>query len=330
MGCGAVVREYHIPALLGLPGVQIVALCDREADNAVAVQAEFNLTARISPTVEHLQGIADVALVATPPRSHEALTRALLAMGMDVLCEKPLATTAAEGEAMVEAAVRGQRLLGVGLITRYHESNAVLRGILEDGLLGEIQEVVAESGGTLDWTMTTAAYYSRETTAGGVFFDAGVHLVDRVLWLFGRLEGVAYEDDSFGGVESNARLTGTLAIQGRSVACRMGFSWTHDLANAIVVVGRSGTATLELADSDSVVVRRSIGGEPMDMRISRRASRREETGVFTRQWEDFLEAVETRRPPVIAAGSTLPALRLIEQAYAVRRAMPQPWVTTPS
>ena len=79
-----------------------------------------------------------------------------------------------------------------------------------------------------------------------------------------------------------------------------------------------------------MVVRRSIGGEPMDMRISRDASHRDETGVFTRQWEDFLEAVETRRPPVIAARSTLPALRLIEQAYAVRRAMPQPWVTTPA
>jgi predicted dehydrogenase len=325
-----VTREYHIPALLGLPGVDIVGLCDRDADTAVDVQSEFNLTAKVSRTVAELQGTADVALVATPPRSHESLTRELLAMGMDVLCEKPLATSSAEGEAMVDAAVRAERLLGVGLITRYHENNGVLKRILEDGLLGEIQEVVAESGGALDWTMTTGAYYSQETTVGGVFFDAGVHLVDRVLWLFGRLEGVTYEDDSFGGVESNARLTGTLLIQGRSVPCRMGFSWTHDLANAIVVVGRTGTATLKLTDSEPVVVRRLIGGEPMDMRISSRAFHGEETGVFTRQWEDFLEAVETRRPPVIDARSALPALRLIEQAYAVRRAMPQPWVTTPS
>ena len=46
----------------------------------------------------------------------------------------------------------------------------------------------------------------------GVLFDTGVHLLDRTLWLFGDLNGIAYEDDSLGGFESNARLTGTLHI----------------------------------------------------------------------------------------------------------------------
>jgi predicted dehydrogenase len=330
VGCGAVTREYHLPTLLSLPRVEITGLCDNAVDNALLARSECNLDARVTHAPAELEGIADAALVATPPRSHGALTRQLLAMGMDVLCEKPLAPTSAEGEAMVEAAARAERLLGVGLITRYHANNLVLRKILEDGLLGQIQEIVAESGAPLDWVMTTASYYSRESTAGGVFFDAGVHLVDRILWLFGMLQGISYEDDSFGGMESNARLSGTLLVQGRSVPCRMGFSWTHELANAIEVVGSTGTATLGLSDGDAVVVRRQIAGEPMDLRISRPASRGPETSVFTRQWEDFLDAIETRRPPLMSAESALPALRLIERAYAGRRTMPQPWVTTPA
>ena len=51
-----------------------------------------------------------------------------------------------------------------------------------------------------------------------------MHLIDRVVDLFGDLDDIAYEDDSYGGVECNANLTGRLTIAGRKVPCRMSFS----------------------------------------------------------------------------------------------------------
>ena len=174
-----------------------------------------------------------------------------------------------------------------------------------------------EFGAALDWTMTSDAYYNRKMTAGGVFFDMGAHMVDRVMWLFGEVADISFEDDSYGGMESNSILRGTLTINSRPVPCRMQFSWTHALDNVLRVVGSEATAELPISKPNVLVFKRA------GMKF---VSTTDAADPFRLQLEDFLAAVRTRRQPFVDALSTVAGLALIEKAYAVRTRMAQPWV----
>src|SRR5262245_58479512 len=102
VGCGAVTRTCHLPFMRRVPNLEVPILCDTLERNAVLTQKQFGLNARITTRVEDLKGQVDAVLVAVPPRFHAALTIQLLEMGMDVLCEKPLAATSADAQHMVD------------------------------------------------------------------------------------------------------------------------------------------------------------------------------------------------------------------------------------
>ena len=115
---------------------------------------------------------------------------------------------------VAEAARQAGRVLAVALMMRFFPHNTWLKELVEDGEIGEVQELSVEDGAPLDWPMASNSYFDRNETGGGVLFDSGVHFVDRVVWLFGDLAQIEYEDDAFGGFESNARLRGVLQIAG--------------------------------------------------------------------------------------------------------------------
>ncbi|MBI3877332.1 MAG: Gfo/Idh/MocA family oxidoreductase [Verrucomicrobia bacterium] len=325
VGCGAVTRECHIPALQLLPGVEIAWLCDRNEAFAIGAKNEFGLKASLTTKPEEMAGKIDAAIVAVPPRFHAPVTIQLLQMGVDVFCEKPLAVTAGEAQTMVDAAAKADRFLSVGLVTRFDANNTLLRKILHDPLVGEIREIVAETGSQLGWAMLTGAYYDRKQTGGGVFFDTGVHLIDRVLWLFGDMTDLEYEDDSYGGVESNAVLRGKLHLAGRDVLCRLGFSWTHGLSNTIRVVGSEGTLEARIREPDVLVLERRVSGEVMHFLAQPKTK---SANSYHAQMADWVESCRARRIPFVTGASAVKALRLIEQAYAIRKPMKQPWVET--
>jgi len=324
VGCGAVTREMHLPAFIQSPNVEVTYLCDRITKNTQLAKQEYGLPdARVTAEVKDFAGHVDAALVAVPPKFHAPVTCELLAMGIDVLCEKPIALSTAEARQMSDAAKKHGRILSVGFVTRFNRNAEVFRRIVADPLIGEIQEVIAEAGSVMGWIMTSDAYFNKKLTLGGAFFDSGVHLIDRVVDLFGDLSDIAYEDDSFGGVECNANLTGKLTIAGRAVPCRMSFSWTHGLLNGVKVIGTNGTAEVKYLDTDALVVTRTVGGEPMELAVRYQGAA---PNPYLLQIEDFARAVRTRGTPRVTAESATMSLAIIERAYAARTPMEQPWV----
>jgi len=328
VGCGAVVRQYHMPALSGVENVTVSALCDLNRQNAERLRKQFRLTAEVTDNLDSLAGRVDAALVAVNPHHHASVSIRLLEMGIDVCCEKPLASSSAEAERMIEAAAKNQRRLAVAQWCRFLPNLPLLRTLVLDGFVGDVQEITAEFGGPLDWPMESPAYFSRQHTAGGVFFDTGIHMVDAVVWLFGDLSDIEYADDSYGGVESNAELRGTVVVNGRKVTVRLSFSWTDPKKNGIRVRGRTGSAFASTAATEAVIVRQMLAGEPLEMHVYREGWNpgRTVSDTFRDQLKDFVAAVAERREPFVTATSAIRALRVIEQAYAVRRQLPQPWV----
>lgn len=325
VGCGAIVRAAHLPALMGNPDVEVAVLCDRQAENARLTALEYDLKCPVVTSHTELIGKVDAAIIAVPPRWHAPVAIDLLSGGVDVLCEKPLAITVADGARMADCARRHDRVLAVALMMRFFPHNHVLRSLVLDGELGDIREVIAEDGAPLDWAMATNSYFDRDNTGGGVLFDSGVHTLDRVLWMFGGLGGIAYEDDMLGGFESNARLTGQMQIAGRAVPALLEFSWSHRLPRSIKVVGSTATAEAFIADPRTLTLTRSTARGPLRM-VVQCADRWAPTGHYQAQLADFVEAVRTRRAPFVTADSALLSLEVIEAAYRVRAPIAQPWL----
>lgn len=329
VGCGAVVRHYHMPALIGIDNVAVSVLCDLNRGNAERLRRHFRLTVPIADDLASLDGRVDAALVAVTPRHHASVSVQLLEMGIDVCCEKPLASSVADAQKMIAAATAHHRRLAVAHWCRFLPNLPLLRALALDGFVGEVEEIVAEFGGALDWPMDSPAYFSRQHTGGGVFFDTGIHMVDAVVWLFGDLSDIQYEDDSYGGVEANAALRATVAMNGRKVPVRFSFSWTDLKRNGLRIRGKDGVAIASTAAVDVVTVRKLAAGQPVVMNIHRDgwAPGRPVTNPFRDQLVDFVAAVAERREPFVTARSAIRSLRVIERAYSVRRQLPQPWLT---
>jgi predicted dehydrogenase len=110
--------RFHAEKYAALDGVRLVAVVDRDPARARAVADALGVPA--FPDHRALAGVADCASVAVPTADHAAVGLDLLAAGIDVLIEKPLASTVAEGEALVRAAVAGGRILQVGHLERFN------------------------------------------------------------------------------------------------------------------------------------------------------------------------------------------------------------------
>ena len=162
-----------------------------------------------------------------------------------------------------------------------------------------------------------------------MLFDC--HLVDRLTWLFGPPRVDVCEDDSYGGVEANSRMVGTITIRREEVPCRIEVSWTHGLENSIKVIGSEAVAVIDLGSSDAVTIHRPIDGRKFALRVEEDEDRGSDPGqpdYFQVQIEDFVHAVKSRGTPLVDAESALRSLEVIESAYARRRRMAQPWVET--
>jgi predicted dehydrogenase len=130
-----------------------------------------------------LEADLDGVAIATPSALHAKQAIAALDRGVAVFCQKPLARTAAETRAVVEAARRNDLLLGVDLSYRHLRATAMAREAIARGGLGQVYsaDLVFHNayGPDKPWFTT------RRLSGGGCLIDLGTHLVDLALWLIG-------------------------------------------------------------------------------------------------------------------------------------------------
>jgi predicted dehydrogenase len=145
----------------------------------------------------------DLVDICTPGDTHAEIAVAALAAGKHVLCEKPLANTVAEAEAMVAAAARAAEhgvFAMVGFSYRRVPAIALARRLVAEGRLGRLRHVRAQY--LQDWLSDPATPMSwrldRSRAGSGALGDIGAHVVDLTQHLTGEpLVGVSAMVDTF-------------------------------------------------------------------------------------------------------------------------------------
>ncbi|GAB3646944.1 Gfo/Idh/MocA family protein [Ramlibacter alkalitolerans] len=177
------IGQHRMQALLEEQACRVVAVAD--PSEAVRARArELVADAAIATTLDELlQHELDGVVIATPSALHAQQALQVLERGLAVFCQKPLARTQAENAAIVEAARKADRLLGVDLSYRHTEAMRRIRNAVVEGELGPVYaaDLVFHNayGPNKGWARTPAL------AGGGCAIDLGIHLVDLALWTLG-------------------------------------------------------------------------------------------------------------------------------------------------
>ncbi|HVC82704.1 MAG TPA: Gfo/Idh/MocA family oxidoreductase [Chloroflexota bacterium] len=181
IGCGGIARQ-HIAAAMNCPDAAIVGYCD-PSPNALELVRALAPAAAYHDWDELLtEARPDAVVVSVPHSLHVAAITAALRHGAHVLCEKPLAPSAAEARQLVELAQARGRLLGLRYQCHADGAWGWIQRHVAAGAFGPVHYVQA-----LLWQNWVGEGWrgDPDLACGGELNDAGSHLVDAMLWSTG-------------------------------------------------------------------------------------------------------------------------------------------------
>ena len=185
VGCGKIAEHCHIPAVLSSANVEVVAIVDSNPTRLEFIVRSFSLSCLAASSPSVLKGRVDAVLLLLPNYLHASVGCEFLQNGIHVLCEKPLANTTKEARMMCEAAEGNGALLAVGYMSRFYPSVQLMKRLLEERFLGQLEHFEYEYGGTGGWETISNYNLYRNQAGGGVLTANGSHFFDRMLFWFG-------------------------------------------------------------------------------------------------------------------------------------------------
>ncbi|HBS44278.1 MAG TPA: oxidoreductase [Paenibacillus sp.] len=185
IGCGGIANGKHLPSLSKQSKVEIVAFCDIIKERAEEAAEKYG-TSEAAVYTDYTELLKDHSIdiihVLTPNDAHAEISIAALEAGKHVMCEKPMAKTAADAKRMVEVAKRTGKKLTIGYDNRYREDSLYLKKACESGELGHIYFAKAHAIRRRA-VPTWGVFLDEEKQGGGPLIDIGTHALDLTLWM---------------------------------------------------------------------------------------------------------------------------------------------------
>jgi myo-inositol 2-dehydrogenase / D-chiro-inositol 1-dehydrogenase len=181
--CGAgFVAQAHAHSYAAQPGVEIAVVVDPRLEHAERLAGKFGAT----PSAEFAALFGpevDAISLCTPTPTHAELAIRAMRAGKHVLCEKPIARSVAEAEAMLAAAEETGVVFTVGHVARFEDDHRRAREIVARGDLGRLRMASQSITGPFpDWS--AHGWFADAAQSGGPVLDLAIHSFDYLLWLF--------------------------------------------------------------------------------------------------------------------------------------------------
>jgi predicted dehydrogenase len=236
--------QQHVAAYDALPGVEVAAIAGLEEPAREALARRYAIERHVARWEDLLDlGGLDAVSVAVPTFLHAPIAIAALERGIHVLCEKPIARSATEADAMVQAARKTGRVLEVAFNHRQRGDIQALREVIAEGRLGRPYYAKA-------WWLrrtgipTVGSWFTRaELAGGGPLVDIGVHVLDYSLFLLGN-PGVRAVSASTYDLLASAGFGSSTALAKTGVTAERTFD-VEDLATVFMRLDDGGTLLVE-------------------------------------------------------------------------------------
>jgi predicted dehydrogenase len=319
-GLGWIGRK-RLDAIATRAGIAVSALCDPLPQAVENAAMAFPDAVASADFAEFLRADLDGVVIATPNALHAAQAIQALERGVAVFCQKPLALSARDTQAVVTAARTANRRLGVDYCYRHVAGMHTLRERIANGELGEVLFVDMKFhnayGPDKRWC------YDKSMSGGGCLLDLGVHLVDLAVWLLGIRELEVMSADLFAARQTPVRCRSAdiedIALaqlrDERGASLRLACSWNlnagQDCEIEFAVYGTKAGARW-----------RNVNGSFYDFVLEwARGTQRETLGAPPDEWGDralcaWAEALRVDNTFDAEALSFVPTARVLDMIYA--------------
>ncbi len=334
IGCGMIAR-FHAAALAEIPQTKLVALQSRSPASADKVKQAVGSDARYYSSIEemlHHPGL-DLVIICTPSGNHLEPARFAAAAGKHVIVEKPLEITLERCDQLIEACDKAGVKLCTIFPSRFADANLAVKKAVEEGRFGRL--TLGET--TVKWWRSQEYYDeggwkgTQALDGGGALMNQAIHNVDLLQWLMGPVARISAFTAMLAHERIDVEDTAVACLQFRSGALGVIQATTSvwpGLPKTIGIHGNQGSAVVEQEDllrwefareheSDKAIRQRfaqkvgSSGGSSNPAAISHEYHRR--------QLADFVEAIETGRPPVVDGKEGRKAVEIILGIYESAR-----------
>ena len=182
IGLGGVAQLIHLPNLMKLNSVDVVAAAEVNKSRLAIVSDKFNIKERYSDYNELLaKSDVEAVIISTPTNTHKEIAVAALKAKKHVLVEKPFARTYTEAKPIVDSAKRNKKKLMIGLNLRYRPDAMLLKSLIKSDEIGIPNYVKAS------WVRRQSSrekwFTKKAESGGGVILDLGILLLDLCLWI---------------------------------------------------------------------------------------------------------------------------------------------------
>lgn len=308
IGVGSMGRN-HARVYREMDNVDLVAVEDRNPQTAAKAGRDFSVP-HYSDFAKMLDECKpDLVTLAVPTSLHYEVALDLMARGIHVLVEKPIASTLEQGEAMIEAAKKNGVVLAVGHIERFNPAAMELCRRLREGMAGRIYKIHAER---------LSPYPSRIQDAG-VVIDLASHDIDMLRYLMNeditRLYGETLRtinsdrEDMFNGV---------MRFRGGAIGV-LDVNWiTPTKVRRVTITGARGMFRCDLLSQELYFYENEVGPSQWDaLSVLRGVSEGNILGIRIQRHEplaaeltDFVNAIRNDRQPTVTGYDGLETLRL--------------------
>jgi predicted dehydrogenase len=274
--------------------IRFAGVCDANTERAREVARRVGTT--VIEDVADVPRVADAACVAVPTTLHASVALALLEAGVDVLVEKPIATTRAEARALIDAATRCGRILQVGHIERFSQAFRAIGPVLRRPRFIEVHRIGPFPGRANDVS---------------VVLDLMIHDLDIAASLAGseveRVEAVGVPVLSASQDIANARVRFANGCILNLTASRVSL----DRLRKVRVFQSDAYISIDFGANEITVVRREGRPEAGEMpRIRAEKIALDPADALLAQDRAFAESVRMRTPPLVTGDDGYRALDL--------------------
>lgn len=242
VGLGRISMQHLAPSLKVSKIAKVTALVSGHREKAEKMAADYGIPAKNIYSYENYDAIADnpdidAVYVALPNSMHAEYTIRAAKAGKHVLCEKPMATTVADAQAMIDACRQANRKLMIAYRCQFEPATLRAVELIRSGKLGKIQGIESANGFNIragEWRL------NMKLAGGGPLMDMGVYSLNACRFLTGEEPAdikanwsVIDQDGRFGEVEENIGWTmrfpsGTVASCNTTYGANMpGFYRVH-------------------------------------------------------------------------------------------------------
>lgn len=335
IGLGSV-APMHTTALVALD-IPIAAVCDKDAarahEYANTLSAPFHSNPRIFTDCRAMleAGGFDVLHICLPHFLHAPVAIAALEAGIHVLCEKPVATTVSDAQAMLAAAKKNNRVLSIVFQNRFNPGAVLIKNELPhlgtpvSGWLRVNWHRAAPYYTSCDWRGRIAA------AGGGVLINQSIHTFDLMNYFLGEPKRVsaAIANRAHPEAEVEDVAEGIVFYEnenGEEVPINFYVTLNHpyDAPAELEIICENGTAKMNGDEAEVSFTRTSADGIPefishtasADVEAQERFGVKSYWGVsHIKQIADFYEAIKNSAAPQVSAESALITQKLINDIY---------------